>query len=292
MTSPAVQALARSLRRSLRPQTACRLRTAPVMGRRGRARAGRRTGFRCAPAHEGPTARSADGRRAAPAADRLERLEYEGRRYHHQMLDWVADRIAVLVKDEGVATGEIAVVAPFVSGGLRFALENRLADHGVAVRSHRPSRALREEPATLCLLTWAALCHRSWRIRPAAVRREPGADVDDRGHGPGARATARRTSRTGRRDGAPSLTSFAEIEPAMQERITFLLGGRYEGLRSWLNAHTDHRDRTSPAGEPGIDAGRQGPAALGAGPLSCRGCSASCCRSRGTGSTRASTRAR
>ena len=38
------------------------------------------------------------------------------------------------------------------------------------------------------------------------------------------------------RDGAPILGSFAGIEPAMQERITFLLGGRYEGLRAWLTA--------------------------------------------------------
>jgi hypothetical protein len=164
-------------------------------------------------------------------------LEYDGRRYHHQMLDWVADRIAVLVHHEGVRPGEIAVVSPFVSGGLRFALENRLAAHGVAVRSHRPSRALREEPTTLCLLTWAALCHPGWRIRPAPfdvaqalmltisdmdlVRAQLLADI------------AYRT-----RDGLPVLTSFAEIEPPMQERITFLLGGRYEGLRSWINAHT------------------------------------------------------
>jgi hypothetical protein len=39
-------------------------------------------------------------------------------------------------------------------------------------------------------------------------------------------------------DGIPSLGSFSEIEPAMQERITFLLGGRYEGLRTWISAHT------------------------------------------------------
>jgi hypothetical protein len=164
-------------------------------------------------------------------------LDYEGRRYHHQMLDWVADRIAVLVHDEGVRPGEIAVVSPFVSGGLRFALENRLAAHGVAVRSHRPSRALREEPTTLCLLTWAALCHPGWRIRPARfdvaqalmltisdmdlVRAQLLADISYR-----------------TRDGLPVLTTFAEIEPSMQERITFLLGGRYEGLRSWINAHT------------------------------------------------------
>jgi hypothetical protein len=46
------------------------------------------------------------------------------------------------------------------------------------------------------------------------------------------------------RDGAPILGSFAAIEPVMQERITFLLGGRYEGLRAWLRAQADERRRT------------------------------------------------
>ena len=58
------------------------------------------------------------------------------------------------------------------------------------------------------------------------------------------------------RDGIPALTSFAEIEPAMQERITFLLGGRYEGLRTWINAHTAPVDETlnQPA-HPGMTRG-------------------------------------
>jgi len=47
-------------------------------------------------------------------------------------------------------------------------------------------------------------------------------------------------------DGGPALGSFARIEPAMQERITFLLGGRYEGLRTWLEAR-----KSRGAGEQG-----------------------------------------
>jgi hypothetical protein len=47
------------------------------------------------------------------------------------------------------------------------------------------------------------------------------------------------------REGLPVLTSFSEIEPPMQERITFLLGGRYEGLRSWINAHRVSGDQGS-----------------------------------------------
>ncbi|MGC8782173.1 MAG: hypothetical protein ACP5UQ_15030, partial [Anaerolineae bacterium] len=41
------------------------------------------------------------------------------------------------------------------------------------------------------------------------------------------------------RDAAAVLLPFADIEPPMQERITFLIGGRYEGLRTWLAAQAD-----------------------------------------------------
>jgi hypothetical protein len=46
-----------------------------------------------------------------------------------------------------------------------------------------------------------------------------------------------RVQRTGERPGAdriPTLGSFDRINPHMQERLTFVLGERYEGLRVWI----------------------------------------------------------
>jgi hypothetical protein len=242
VTSPDMRALVRSLRRSLRPKPLAVAET-PVMGRSRSPLLAEEMEFD-APGKPAPSSTQATSAAQDAPAQMLNALEYEGRRYHYQMLDWVADRIAVLVKDEGARPGDIAVVAPFVNGGLRFALENRLAEHGVAVRSHRPSRALREEPTTLCLLTWAALCHPHWKIRPPASDVSQAlmltiADMDL------VRAQLLTDIAYRTRDGAPALTSFAEIEPAMQERITFLLGGRYEGLRSWLAAHAVTTDEAA-----------------------------------------------
>ncbi len=164
-------------------------------------------------------------------------LDFTAHRYHPEMLDWVADRVAALVKDEGTPPRQIAILAPFVGGGLRFSLENRLAAYGIPVRSHRPSRALNEEPVTACLMTLLALCHPAWRLAPtkydvAYALMQAIADMDlVRGQ-----LLAEIAYRV--RDGAPTLAPFAGIEPEMQERITFVLGGRYEGLRSWLSANT------------------------------------------------------
>lgn len=154
-------------------------------------------------------------------------------RYHPEMLDWVADEIAALVHEEGVAPEEIVVLAPFLSDALRFSLVHRLQQREVPVRSHRPSRALREEPATQTLLTLAALAHPDWGLVPtrydvAYALMHAIADLDL------VRAQLLADILYQVREGRPALATFDGIQAEMQERVTFLLGGRYEALRMWL----------------------------------------------------------
>jgi hypothetical protein len=157
-------------------------------------------------------------------------------RFHPQMLDWVADEVDKLVKLDAVPAGEIAVLAPFLSDALRFALTERLNRYGLRVRTHRPSRELREEPAARCLLTLARLAHPRWRRPP------PQSDVAhtlsmtiDTLDPVRAYLLARIVYRV--RDGQPALSGFDQIVPDMQERITYLLGGRYDELRRWLETY-------------------------------------------------------
>lgn len=191
-------------------------------------------------------------------------LDYRAHRYYPEMLDWVAEEISDLVHEQGVPPAEIAVLAPFLTGALRFSLAGRLAARNVPTRSHRPSRALREEPATQCLLTLAALCHPAWGIQPTrydvAYALMLAIDELDLVR---AQLLAEIAYRV--RDGAPVLLPFVDLEPAMQERITFLLGGRYEGLRTWVaaqaagegsaaKAHRRKRAAASgPRPSPGLD---------------------------------------
>ncbi len=160
-------------------------------------------------------------------------LRHEYRRYYPQMLDWVADEIVTVVREEGIPPGEIVVLAPFLSDALRFSLMNRLEQRGIPSRSHRPSRALRDEPATRCLLTLAALAHPSWGISPsrfdvayAMMQAIEGLDL--------VRAQLLTDIVYRVREGRPSLSSFDQIMPSVQERLTFVLGGRYQRLYEWL----------------------------------------------------------
>lgn len=177
---------------------------------------------------------SASGRgRGRGSGDVRAVLAYEYHRYHPEMLDWVASEIARLVHEQNVPPGEIVVLAPFLTDALRFSLMNRLERQEVPVRSHRPSRALREEPATRCLLTLAAIAHPDWGICPgrfdvayALMQAIDGMDLVR------AQLLAEIVYRV--KEDVPTLSSFDQIKPDVQERITFVLGGRYENLRTWI----------------------------------------------------------
>lgn len=166
-------------------------------------------------------------------------FEFEHHRFYPQMLDWTAERIHHLVEVQGLPPGEIVVLAPYLSDALRFSLVERLAARGIPARSHRPSRPLRDEPAVRCLLTLAALARPAWGVRPgrvdvahALMQAIHGLDL----------VRARLLAEIVYRERSGELTSFDQIKPEMQERITYRLGERFERLRLWLEQAREQED--------------------------------------------------
>jgi hypothetical protein len=104
-------------------------------------------------------------------------------------------------------------------------------------RSHRPSRSLRDEPASKTLLTLAALSHPHWNIHPTKFDMAHALmfalDTD--------LIRAQLLTEIVYRQRDTRLSTFDEIKPDMQERITYLLGEKYTNLRNWLN---DYRETT------------------------------------------------
>lgn len=159
-------------------------------------------------------------------------LAFEYRRYFPEMLDWVAQEIQTLVQN-GLPPGEIAVLAPYLSDALRFALVERLNTLGIPARSQRPSRPLREEPVTQSLLNLLELAHPEWGFVPTPfefaytlLTSLDGLDL----------VRARLFAEVAYRPRAHTaeLLPFGNFEPDMQRRLTFTLGERYERLRLWL----------------------------------------------------------
>ena len=156
-------------------------------------------------------------------------------RFYPELLDMVVSEIEAIVSS-GIPPSEIVVLAPYLSDALRFSVTNRLEARDIPWRSHRPSRSLRDEPASHTLITFAALAHPHWNVHPpkfdiayALMQAIDGLDL----------VRAQLLADIVYRQRDLSLSSFENIKPDVQERITFTFGNRYSTLRDWLLAYRE-----------------------------------------------------
>jgi hypothetical protein len=176
-----------------------------------------------------------------PYAAEQPAFTYTFHRYFPEMIAWVCQEIAGLLDEQRIPPEEIVILAPFLSDSLRFSLINRLESLHVPVRSYRPSRSLREEPATGCLLTLARLAHPHWELAPsvqevrsAFMQSIAGLDL----------VRADLLARIVYRQAGLGPFDQIQAQTGIPERITYALGEKYEALRQWLE---DYR-----AGEPEV----------------------------------------
>jgi hypothetical protein len=94
---------------------------------------------------------------------RLAVVAQGGGRYWISMVRWLAQTIVELV-EQGTRAEEIAIVAPYVTEVMRFAIEDELAQRGIPVSMLRPATLLRDDPAIMALLTLVLLSHPQWRL--------------------------------------------------------------------------------------------------------------------------------
>ncbi len=78
---------------------------------------------------------------------------------------WVADTVAELVTERGVAPERIALIAPYVSEVMRFTLSEELAQRGLHLALLRPSMPLNEHPVVRAALTLTRLAHPDYSVR-------------------------------------------------------------------------------------------------------------------------------
>jgi hypothetical protein len=163
-------------------------------------------------------------------------LSFVQSRFYPELLDAIADEALSLISTHQVFPSEIVILAPYLSDALRFSLTNRLDARNIPWRSHRPSRSLRDEPASHALLTLAELAHPSWKIHPpkfdvayALMHSIQGMDL----------VRAQLLAEIVYRQRDLSLASFDGIKPDVQERITFTFGNRYGTLRDWILAYRE-----------------------------------------------------
>ncbi len=153
--------------------------------------------------------------------------------YYPQMVGWAAEKISELIAG-GTPPQDIVVLAPFLSDSLRFLLSTELERYDVASTSHRPSRALRDEPVTHCLLTLSALAHPEWEILPtsheiAFALMLSLANIDL------SRAFLLSQHAFKKTSSEIKIIEFENLPTEIQERVTYFAGNRYQGIINWLN---------------------------------------------------------
>lgn len=155
--------------------------------------------------------------------DPRQALTHQTHTYYPQMLDWVAAQIENLINDDGIHPKDIVVLAPFLSDSLRYSIVNRLESKQIPVKTHRPSRSLREEPATICLFTLAAFAHPEWGAAPTIfdvaqclMQSIEGLDLIR------AKILAENVFRV--HEGNFSFLPFDQIPTSIQERVSYLMG--------------------------------------------------------------------
>ncbi|HOR18651.1 MAG TPA: hypothetical protein PLE10_02320 [Brevefilum sp.] len=148
------------------------------------------------------------------------------------MVKWVTQNVAELI-ESGVPPAEIVLLAPYMPDVLRFALGDGLDALGIPHQSHRPSRALRDEPATQTLLSLASIAHPGWsmpaqpvNLALALMQAIEGLDLVR------AQLLVNLVFEPGN-DGI-LLKPFEAIPNAFKDRITYRVGERYDRLRQWL----------------------------------------------------------
>jgi hypothetical protein len=93
-------------------------------------------------------------------------------------------------------------------------------------------------------LTLAALAHPDWELLPtrydvAYAFMQAIGDLDL------IRAQLLAEIAYRREEGKPVLAPFDGINPDMQQRVTFILGGRYEALRTWMRSYASRRRKVA-----------------------------------------------
>lgn len=163
--------------------------------------------------------------------DPLGAMDYEVKRFYPQMLDWIADRVIALVA-EGVSPREIVICAPYLNDSLRFTLLDRLQSAGIPALTHRPSRALRDEPLTRALLTLVLLAHPQWAkddpppVDVAEMFGQVLSDCDP--------VRARVLTRAVYTVLSNPLTPASALRADDLNRISFALAENYDTLRRWV----------------------------------------------------------
>lgn len=88
-------------------------------------------------------------------------------RYRREMITNLVPLLYDLMDNDGILPHQIAIIAPYLDGALRYILTQTFKEAGLPYYLLRRRSSPREEPRVRTWLTWLALAHPGWNIPPS-----------------------------------------------------------------------------------------------------------------------------
>lgn len=172
---------------------------------------------------------------AAPSAQAI--LGVVGGRYRREMVMELADFLAEYIQESGIPPYEIAIIAPYLDGALRYMLTQAFRRVGLPYRFLRRRSSPRDEPHVRAWLTWLALAHPEWDWHPTDYDVAEALTLSIAGLDP---ARAELITEWLYRPETPELLPLAQMPDRIEARVGPDIAGLVEELRLWLADYDVH----------------------------------------------------
>ena len=158
-------------------------------------------------------------------------LALAGGRYRREMIEELIPLLQAQL-DQGVPASEIAIIAPYLDGALRYMLTQALGEASIPYRILRRRSSPRDEPRVRAWLTWLSLAFPQWQISPSTYDVAEALSLSIFGLDP---ARAQLIADNLYDEKGPYLLPIASLDEKYHERIGAEFLARVEELRLWLD---------------------------------------------------------
>lgn len=152
-------------------------------------------------------------------------------RYRREMVMRLGPALHELIYERGIAPREIAIIAPYLDGALRYKLTQSLREFDIPYRLMRRRASPREEPRVRAWMTWLALAHPDWEIYPSLYDMAEALQLSLAGLDP---ARAMLLAQSLYEPNVPALRDPLELTGAQEARIGERPLAQVTVLRAWL----------------------------------------------------------
>ena len=152
-------------------------------------------------------------------------------RYRREMVAQLVPVLQDLVHKQGIPTHDIAIIAPYLDGAMRYLLAQAFKQARLPYFFLRRRSSPREEPRVRAWLTWLALAHPDWQIAPSRYDVAEALSLSIHGLDPArAQLVADRLYLADER----RLLPISDLPDSLSERVGLDFVALVEELRLWL----------------------------------------------------------